>query len=125
MAGSSRAGHCHRRPHAAAANAAGIGRKRTTLELGGNDPAIVLDDADPAQIAPQLFWSAFMNCGQICIAVKRIYAPEAMLAPLVAGIAKLAREVKVGDGLDPQTQIGPINNAMQLERVTGLVEDAK
>ncbi|MFI5307097.1 MAG: aldehyde dehydrogenase family protein [Polyangiales bacterium] len=107
------------------AQAAAGDLKRTTLELGGNDPAIVLDDADPAQIAPQLFWSAFMNCGQICIAVKRIYAPEAMLAPLVAGIAKLAREVKVGDGLDPQTQIGPINNAMQLERVSGLVADAK
>jgi acyl-CoA reductase-like NAD-dependent aldehyde dehydrogenase len=99
--------------------------KRVTLELGGNDPAIVLDDADPAQIASQLFWSAFMNCGQICIAVKRVYAPEALLSPLVAAIAKLAREVKVGDGLDPQTQIGPINNAMQLERVSSLVEDAK
>jgi acyl-CoA reductase-like NAD-dependent aldehyde dehydrogenase len=99
--------------------------KRVTLELGGNDPAIVLDDADPAQIAPQLFWSAFMNCGQICIAVKRIYAPESLFEPLVAAIAKLACEVKVGDGSDPQTQIGPINNAMQLERVSSLVADAK
>ncbi len=99
--------------------------KRVTLELGGNDPAIVLDDADPAQIAPQLFWSAFMNCGQICIAVKRVYAPEAIFEPLVAAIAKLAREVKVGDGMDPQSQLGPINNAMQLERVSGLVDDAR
>jgi len=105
--------------------AAAADLKRTTLELGGNDPAIVLDDADPAQVAPQLFWSAFMNCGQICIAVKRIYAPEAMFDALVEGIAKLAREVKVGDGTDPQTQIGPINNAMQLERVSSLVADAK
>jgi acyl-CoA reductase-like NAD-dependent aldehyde dehydrogenase len=99
--------------------------KRVTLELGGNDPAIVLDDADPAQIAPQLFWSAFMNCGQICIAVKRVYAPEAIFEPLVAAIAKLARDVKVGDGMDPQSQLGPINNAMQLERVSGLVDDAR
>jgi acyl-CoA reductase-like NAD-dependent aldehyde dehydrogenase len=107
------------------AQSASTDLKRVTLELGGNDPAIVLDDADPAQIATQLFWSAFMNCGQICIAVKRIYAPEALLAPLASAIAKVAREVKVGDGTDPQTQIGPINNAMQLERVSGLVADAK
>jgi len=99
--------------------------KRVTLELGGNDPAIILDDADPAKIAPQLFWSSFMNCGQICIAVKRVYAPEKLFQPLVGAIAKLAEEVKVGDGIDPSTQIGPINNAMQLERVGGLVADAK
>jgi acyl-CoA reductase-like NAD-dependent aldehyde dehydrogenase len=99
--------------------------KRVTLELGGNDPAIILDDADPAKIAPQLFWSSFMNCGQICIAVKRIYAPEKLFTPLASAITKLAEEVKVGDGIDPTTQIGPINNAMQLERVGGLVADAK
>jgi acyl-CoA reductase-like NAD-dependent aldehyde dehydrogenase len=99
--------------------------KRVTLELGGNDPAVLLDDVDPQKIAPQLFWSAFMNCGQICIAVKRVYVPEALLAPLTEAIAGIARTVKVGDGLEPTTQIGPINNAMQLERVSALVADAK
>jgi acyl-CoA reductase-like NAD-dependent aldehyde dehydrogenase len=99
--------------------------KRVTLELGGNDPAVVLDDADPSKIAPMLFWSAFHNSGQVCTAVKRVYVPEAMFLPLTAAIAKIAREVKVGDGLDPKTQLGPINNAMQLERVTSLVDDAK
>jgi acyl-CoA reductase-like NAD-dependent aldehyde dehydrogenase len=99
--------------------------KRVTLELGGNDPAIILDDVDPAKIAPQLFWSSFMNCGQICIAVKRIYTPEKLFEPIVSAIAALAKEVKVGDGIDPATQVGPINNAMQLERVSGLVADAK
>jgi acyl-CoA reductase-like NAD-dependent aldehyde dehydrogenase len=99
--------------------------KRVTLELGGNDPAIVLDDADPEKIASSLFWSSFMNAGQICTAVKRIYAPESSFEPLVAALAKIAHEVKVGDGLDPDTQIGPINNAMQLERVMALVADAK
>jgi acyl-CoA reductase-like NAD-dependent aldehyde dehydrogenase len=107
------------------AEAAAADLKRVTLELGGNDPAIVLDDADPEKIAPSLFWSAFMNAGQICTAVKRIYAPESSFEALVAALAKIAREVKVGDGLDPETQIGPINNAMQLERVTALVADAK
>jgi len=99
--------------------------KRTTLELGGNDPAIVLDDVDPLVIAPNLFWSAFMNSGQICTAVKRIYVPEKLFEPLVAAIANVASQIKVGDGLDPNTQLGPINNAMQLERVIALVEDAK
>ena len=107
------------------AQSAATDLKRVTLELGGNDPAIILDDADPAKIAPQLFWSSFMNCGQICIAVKRIYAPESLFNPLVGAIAKLAQEVQVGEGIDPKTQIGPINNAMQLERVSGLVADAK
>jgi acyl-CoA reductase-like NAD-dependent aldehyde dehydrogenase len=107
------------------AEAAAADLKRVTLELGGNDPAIVLDDADPEKIASSLFWSSFMNAGQICTAVKRIYAPESMFDTLVAALAKIAREVKVGDGLDPDTQIGPINNAMQLERVTNLVADAK
>ena len=107
------------------AQAAANDLKRVTLELGGNDPAIILDDVDPAAIAPQIFWSAFMNCGQICIAVKRVYAPEAMLPALTEAVAKIAREVKVGDGLDPSTQLGPINNGMQLERVSSLVADAK
>jgi acyl-CoA reductase-like NAD-dependent aldehyde dehydrogenase len=99
--------------------------KRVTLELGGNDPAIVLDDADIAAIAPRLFWASFLNSGQVCLAVKRIYAPEALMQPLLAALTKLAREVVVGDGLEPQTQLGPINNAMQLERVSALVSDAK
>jgi acyl-CoA reductase-like NAD-dependent aldehyde dehydrogenase len=107
------------------AQTAGADLKRTTLELGGNDPAIVLDDADPERIAPSIFWSAFTNSGQICTAVKRVYAPESIFERLVAAVANIAREVKVGDGIDPDTQLGPINNAMQLERVSGLVEDAK
>jgi acyl-CoA reductase-like NAD-dependent aldehyde dehydrogenase len=99
--------------------------KRVTLELGGNDPAIVLEDANPELIAPQLFWSAFYNSGQVCTAVKRVYVPEALFVPLVAAIAKIAKEVRVGDGLEEGTQLGPVNNAMQLERVADLVNDAK
>jgi acyl-CoA reductase-like NAD-dependent aldehyde dehydrogenase len=107
------------------AEAAAADLKRTTLELGGNDPAIVLDDVDPEKLGAQLFWSAFSNSGQICTAVKRVYAPEAILKPLVAAVAGVARGVKMGDGLEPETQLGPINNAMQLERVSELVADAK
>ena len=98
--------------------------KRVTLELGGNDPAIVLDDAKPERIASSLFWSAFTNAGQICTAIKRVYVPEKLFDEVVSTLAEIARTVKVGDGMDPDTQLGPINNVTQLERVTELVADA-
>jgi acyl-CoA reductase-like NAD-dependent aldehyde dehydrogenase len=56
--------------------------KRVTLELGGNDPAIVLPDVDPAAVGATLFWNAFYNTGQICMAVKRVYAHDDIYAPL-------------------------------------------
>jgi acyl-CoA reductase-like NAD-dependent aldehyde dehydrogenase len=99
--------------------------KRTTLELGGNDPAIVLPDADIERFATRLFWSSFFNCGQICLAVKRVYVAEPLLEPLLAALTKLAQGVQLGDGLEPTTQVGPMNNLMQLERVIELTEDAK
>jgi acyl-CoA reductase-like NAD-dependent aldehyde dehydrogenase len=98
--------------------------KRVTLELGGNDPAIVLRDADPAKVAERLFWGAFTNSGQVCSAVKRIYVHEDLYEDLSQRLAGFARDVKVGDGLDPASQLGPLNNRMQFERVSELVEDA-
>jgi acyl-CoA reductase-like NAD-dependent aldehyde dehydrogenase len=99
--------------------------KRTILELGGNDPAIVLPDADVERFATRLYWSTFWNCGQICLAVKRIYVHESQVEPLTAALAKLAQGTKVGDGLDAASQMGPMNNAMQLQRVIELTDDAK
>ncbi|MFN8644549.1 MAG: aldehyde dehydrogenase family protein [Candidatus Binatia bacterium] len=99
--------------------------KRVTLELGGNDPAIVLPDANPKEIAAKLFWGAFQNCGQVCSAIKRVYAPEAMYDTLVGELAEIARGVKVGNGLEDDIQMGPLNNRPQFERVKELVEDAK
>jgi acyl-CoA reductase-like NAD-dependent aldehyde dehydrogenase len=99
--------------------------KRVTLELGGNDPAIVLDDVDPDAVAESLFWGAFQNSGQVCTAVKRLYVHEKVYQPIVAKLVELAKRTKVGPGTDPDVQLGPINNKMQLERVMGLVEDAK
>jgi acyl-CoA reductase-like NAD-dependent aldehyde dehydrogenase len=99
--------------------------KRVTLELGGNDPAIVLSDVDVAEVAPKIFWGAFENSGQICSAIKRVYVPEKMYQPMLEAMGELARGVKVGNGLDAGTQLGPINNKPQFERVTELVEDAK
>ena len=98
--------------------------KRVTLELGGNDAAIVLDDADPAAIAAGLFWGAFYNSGQVCCAIKRVYAPERMYDDLVEALAEQARAVKLGDGAAEGTQLGPVNNKPQFDRVTELVGDA-
>jgi acyl-CoA reductase-like NAD-dependent aldehyde dehydrogenase len=99
--------------------------KRVTLELGGNDPAIVLSDVDLDTVAPKIFWGAFENSGQICSAIKRVYVPEKMYAPMLEKLGELAKGVKMGDGLAAGTQLGPINNKPQFERVTELVEDAK
>ncbi len=98
--------------------------KRVTLELGGNDPAIVLDDADPVMVAKAIFTGAFSNNGQICSAIKRVYVPEALYDDVVDGLAACASAVKVGEGTDPQSQLGPINNKPQFERVKELVADA-
>jgi acyl-CoA reductase-like NAD-dependent aldehyde dehydrogenase len=99
--------------------------KRVTLELGGNDAAIVLDDVDPKTVAAKLFFAACVNSGQVCMAVKRIYAHERIYDALCAALAEEARKARVGDGLDPQTQYGPIQNRMQYEKLVGILEDTK
>jgi acyl-CoA reductase-like NAD-dependent aldehyde dehydrogenase len=98
--------------------------KRYTLELGGNDAAIVLDDADPGVIAKGIFWGGFINCGQICAGIKRVYVPEHLHDDIVEALAERARAVRMGPGSDPGTQLGPIQNLPQFERVKGLVDDA-
>jgi acyl-CoA reductase-like NAD-dependent aldehyde dehydrogenase len=106
------------------AAAAAADLKRVTLELGGNDAAIVLDDADPALIAERLFWGAFGNCGQLCIAAKRIYVHEGVLGELTDALVARAERTVVGDGSDPSTELGPLQNEPQLRRVSELVENA-
>lgn len=99
--------------------------KRITLELGGNDASIVLPDADVAKVAEQLFWASFTNAGQVCIAAKRTYIHEDIYDELSAAIAEYAKGVKVGDGSEQGTAVGPIQNKKQYERVLELVQDAK
>jgi len=99
--------------------------KRVTLELGGNDPAIILDDVDPQKVVGDVFASAFANSGQVCTAIKRLYVHEKVYAPILDGLIERAKAAKVGDGLEEGTEYGPINNKMQFDRVVGLVEDAK
>lgn len=99
--------------------------KRVTLELGGNDPAIVLPDVDVEKVAQQLFWAAFTNNGQICIATKRMYIHEDIYERLRDAIVAYAKTVKVGNGAEQGTQIGPINNELQYRRVLDLISDAR
>lgn len=106
------------------ASAAGT-LKRITLELGGNDAAIILDDVDPQAIARKLFFAAFVNSGQVCMAIKRIYAHEKIYDALCDAVATEARKAKLGDGLDPATELGPIQNRMQYEKVLAILEDTK
>ncbi|WP_371627801.1 aldehyde dehydrogenase family protein [Streptomyces sp. NBC_01116] len=101
----------------AVAAGAASGLARVTLELGGNDAAVLLDDVDVERIADRLFWAAFRNCGQVCMAVKRVYAPARLHARVVEALAERAKSVVVGAGLDRTTELGPLNNAAQLARV--------
>mgnify|MGYP001167398223 FL=1 len=99
--------------------------KRITLELGGNDAAIVLPDVDPKVVAPGIFGGATMNAGQVCLAVKRVYAHESIYDELCDELAKLADAAIVDDGLKQGAQIGPLQNKMQYEKVKGFLEDAR
>ena len=99
--------------------------KRLTLELGGNDAAIVLDDVDPKAIAPKIFGGAMVNTGQVCLAIKRVYAHDSIYDALCTELAKLADAAVIGDGLEPNTQYGPLQNKVQFEKVKGYVEEAR
>ncbi len=98
--------------------------KRLTLELGGNDAAIVLDDVDVKTFAPLVFKAATLNSGQVCFAAKRIYVPAALYDEMTEELARLAREAVVGDGLEAGTQLGPIQNLRQFERLLAFLDDA-
>jgi acyl-CoA reductase-like NAD-dependent aldehyde dehydrogenase len=95
--------------------------KRLTLELGGNDVAIVLDDADPAEVAAKLYAAATFNAGQTCMAAKRLYVPNAMLDEIGERLTTLASATVLGDGLDAGTQMGPIQNRMQFDKLQELM----
>ncbi|WOF23939.1 aldehyde dehydrogenase family protein [Microbacterium betulae] len=97
---------------------------RLTLELGGNDAGIVLPDADPAAIAEGLFWGAFINTGQTCAALKRLYVHDSLYDEVVAALADLARATPMGVGLDEGNVLGPLQNRQQFDIVKRLVDDA-
>ncbi|WP_428035389.1 aldehyde dehydrogenase family protein, partial [Amphritea sp.] len=99
--------------------------KRLTLELGGNDAAIVLPDADVDAIAEGIFQTAFLNMGQTCAALKRLYVHDDIYDALCNKLAEIAQAQVVGNGLEAGTTFGPIQNANQFRIVSELVDDAK
>ena len=109
----------------AVAAAAAPDLKRITLELGGNDPAIVLPDAVPEAITEHLFRAAFENSGQVCVAIKRVYVPEQLYNRFAEEFARFAGTVKLGNGLDESSELGPVNNDRQFERVLDLIGDVR
>ncbi|MGO1500095.1 MAG: aldehyde dehydrogenase family protein [Marinobacter sp.] len=96
-----------------------------TLELGGNDPAIILPGTDIKAIAEDLFWGAFLNAGQTCACIKRLYVHEDDYETTMSELSAIASQVKIGDGLNEDVLIGPLQNKMQYDKVKTLVADAK
>lgn len=99
--------------------------KRVTLELGGNDAAIVLPDVDVPSTAEALFWSSFGNSGQICVATKRAYIHEDIYEPMKAALAAVAAAVPMGPASEQGSVLGPVQNKQQFERVKGLIADCE
>ncbi|MGE3143555.1 MAG: aldehyde dehydrogenase family protein, partial [Hyphomonadaceae bacterium] len=99
--------------------------KRVTLELGGNDAAIVLPGVDIDKVAAKLFQAAFGNSGQICIATKRIYVHADIYEPFMKAMTALGRQAKIGDGTEQGVQFGPIQNQQQYTRVKNLIDDCR
>lgn len=99
--------------------------KRITLELGGNDAAIVLPDVDVDAVAAQLFEGAFHNTAQVCVATKRMYIHADVYDRLRDRLHELAKATPVGDGAQQGNRYGPIQNEPQYRRVLNLLEDAR
>jgi acyl-CoA reductase-like NAD-dependent aldehyde dehydrogenase len=99
--------------------------KRITLELGGNDAGIVLDDVNPKAAAQKIFDGAFQNSGQVCIAMKRLYVHESIYDEMCDELALIANNTVMGDGLEQGTKIGPLQNKMQFDKVKEILADAR
>ncbi|HEY3785304.1 MAG TPA: aldehyde dehydrogenase family protein [Steroidobacteraceae bacterium] len=99
--------------------------KRITLELGGNDAGIVLPGTNIEPMLEKLFWGCFLNAGQTCAALKRLYVHEDQYEDVVRKFSEYVAKIPVGNGLDPKNLIGPLSNRMQFDKVASLVEDAR
>lgn len=99
--------------------------KRVTLELGGNDAGVILPGTNIEPLLEKLFWGCFINAGQTCAALKRLYVHESQYPKVVDQLASFVAKIPVGNGLEPRTLIGPVSNRMQLDKVIGLVAEAR
>jgi phenylacetaldehyde dehydrogenase len=99
--------------------------KRVTLELGGKSPTFIFPDADLERAIPGAAMAVFMNAGQVCVAGSRLYIHKKVFDKVLEGVSGMARALKVGSGLEPDTQMGPLVSAGQLERVTGYIQSGR
>ncbi len=99
--------------------------KRLTLELGGNDAGIVLPGTNIDPLLEKLFWGCFLNGGQTCAALKRLYVHEDQYEDVVAKFAEFVAKMPVGDGMDPKNLVGPLTNEMQRTKVSTYVDEAR
>jgi acyl-CoA reductase-like NAD-dependent aldehyde dehydrogenase len=104
---------------------ASVNLKRLTLELGGNDACIVMPDIDVDAVAPLLFWGAFTNSGQFCMAIKRLFIHEDIYDRLSASLVRVANETKMGVGTQQGVMLGPVQNKVQFERLKNLLADTR
>jgi succinate-semialdehyde dehydrogenase/glutarate-semialdehyde dehydrogenase len=95
------------------------------LELGGKDPMLVLDDADMDVASSAAIWGAFVNAGQACLSVERCYVHRSLYAPFLDACVKKAQQLRIGNGLVPETDIGPMIHEGQLRMVDAQVQEAK
>jgi acyl-CoA reductase-like NAD-dependent aldehyde dehydrogenase len=99
--------------------------KRLTLELGGNDAGVILPGTNIDPLLEKLFWGCFINSGQTCAALKRLYVHASQYEEVVSKFAHFVQQIPVGNGLDEKSLVGPLSNRLQLEKVAALVEDAR
>lgn len=105
--------------------ASAVNMARLTLELGGNDAAVVLPGSDPKAMAEGLFWGAFINMGQTCACAKRLYVHESQYEAVIQALKEVAEQMPMGDGMNERNVLGPVQNRMQFDKVCALVDDAK
>lgn len=96
-----------------------------TLELGGSDPALILSDARLDRASSGVVWGRFFNAGQSCCAVKRVYVVEDIASEFIDEVVSKVKEIRIGNGMDPKTEMGPLIDRRQLNTVQDQVEDAK
>ena len=106
------------------ASAAGQHLKKVTMELGGHSPVIVARDADLATVVPLSAEFKFRNAGQVCVSPTRFLVERPLYADFVAGVSEVAKSLKVGDGMDPATQMGPLSTAGQVTKIETMAADA-
>src|SRR5207342_2366160 len=99
--------------------------KRVTLELGGNDAGVILPGTHIDPLLEKLFWGCFINAGQTCAALKRLYVHQDQYDEVVKQFTNYVVKIPVGNGLDPKNLIGPVSNKMQLDKVAAYVDDAR